>query len=120
MTAQRLAHDLRGRPSGRGFMARCPAHDDRKPSLSINEDDGRLLVRCHAGCEQADVIAALRDRGLWREQAVRTVVAEFVYTDEQGAPLYRVCRTEPKGFFQQRYVGGQWVNGMANTWRVLY
>ena len=37
-------------------MARCPAHDDRKPSLSIRDaDDGKVLVRCHAGCDQARV-----------------------------------------------------------------
>lgn len=47
-------------------MARCPAHDDRSPSLSIrNGGDDKVLVKCHAGCEQADVIAALQDRGLW-------------------------------------------------------
>ena len=34
-------------------MARCPAHHDRKPSLSIRDaDDGKVLVRCHAGCNQ--------------------------------------------------------------------
>ena len=53
-------------------MARCPAHDDRKPSLSIRDaDDGKVLVRCHAGCDQARVIAALRSRGLWIENGPR-------------------------------------------------
>ena len=47
-------------------MARCPAHEDRKPSLSISSGkDGKVLVRCHAGCDQRDVIAILRQRGLW-------------------------------------------------------
>ena len=46
-------------------MARCPAHDDRDPSLSIRDSDGKVLVRCHAGCGQRDVIAALMSRGLW-------------------------------------------------------
>ncbi len=47
-------------------MARCPAHEDRKPSLSISSGrDGKVLVRCHAGCDQRDVIAILRRRGLW-------------------------------------------------------
>lgn len=47
-------------------MARCPAHDDRSPSLSIRDgQDGKLLVRCHACCQQAAVIAALQGRGLW-------------------------------------------------------
>jgi len=39
------------RQSGEGWQARCPAHEDRHPSLSISEgDDGRVLVWCHAGC----------------------------------------------------------------------
>jgi DNA primase len=47
-------------------MARCPAHEDRAPSLSISSGrDGKVLVRCHAGCDQHDVIAILRGRGLW-------------------------------------------------------
>jgi len=38
---------------------RCPAHDDRDPSLSIAFlPDGRVLVHCHAGCEAASVVAA--------------------------------------------------------------
>ena len=39
---------------------RCPAHDDATPSLSIREgNDGRVLVKCHAGCQIADIVAAL-------------------------------------------------------------
>ncbi len=63
--AEVLARRLGGRKSGSDWMARCPAHDDRNPSLSISERDGRVLVHCHAGCEQAAVIKALRVRGLW-------------------------------------------------------
>lgn len=48
------------RDNGRGrWMARCPAHDDRSPSLSIRETDDRILVHCHAGCGAADVVAAV-------------------------------------------------------------
>jgi hypothetical protein len=48
------------KPSGNGWSARCPAHDDGNPSLSINTgDDGRALVKCHAGCKSDDVLAAL-------------------------------------------------------------
>jgi DNA primase len=47
-------------------MARCPVHEDRRPSLSISSGkDGKVLVRCHAGCDQRDLIAALQKRGLW-------------------------------------------------------
>jgi putative DNA primase/helicase len=48
------------RRSGEGYLARCPAHDDHSPSLSISEgDDGRILLHCWAGCETHEVVAAL-------------------------------------------------------------
>jgi hypothetical protein len=44
----------------RGFMAECPAHPDRVPSLSIAEgQDGRVLVHCFAGCDTSAVLAAI-------------------------------------------------------------
>ena len=46
--------------NGRQWQARCPAHDDRRPSLSISEgDDGRALVRCHAGCRAEAIVSVL-------------------------------------------------------------
>lgn len=42
------------------FIACCPAHDDRSPSLSIREvDDGRVLLNCLAGCATEDVLGAV-------------------------------------------------------------
>lgn len=42
------------------WVARCPAHDDHGPSLSIKElDDGRTLVHCFSGCSVHEVVAAL-------------------------------------------------------------
>jgi hypothetical protein len=39
------------------WLAKCPAHDDRKPSLAIRElNDGRILVHCFAGCGVHDVL----------------------------------------------------------------
>jgi hypothetical protein len=65
--AATITHQLggtwHGGPHGYG-TARCPAHNDRSPSLSIRDGDKRLLVRCYAGCNASDVIAALRRRGL--------------------------------------------------------
>ncbi len=44
----------------RGWVARCPAHDDKRPSLSVSEGgDGRALVHCHAGCAPEAITAAL-------------------------------------------------------------
>jgi hypothetical protein len=67
LTAAELAAALQARRTGRRWMARCPAHRDKSPSLSIQERDGRVLVHCFSGCPQDDVIAALRQRGLWPE-----------------------------------------------------
>jgi DNA primase len=47
------------------YVACCPAHDDKSPSLSIKDAPGKVLVHCHAGCSQDEVINALRDLGLW-------------------------------------------------------
>jgi hypothetical protein len=66
MKAESLAMALGGRKAGAAWMACCPAHQDRDPSLAITDaKDGGVLVRCHAGCDQRDVIGALRARGLW-------------------------------------------------------
>jgi DNA primase len=66
MTAEAIAKALGGHRAGATWMARCPAHDDSSPSLAISAGrNGKVLVRCHAGCDQRDVIAALLDRGLW-------------------------------------------------------
>ena len=52
--------------SGAQWLAQCPAHADRTPSLSIaDRDNGRVLLHCFAGCDARDVIAALCDLGLW-------------------------------------------------------
>jgi hypothetical protein len=59
---------LGGRRSGKGWMVRCPAHDDRTPSMSVTERDGKVLVNCKAGCSQAEVIAALKALDLWPER----------------------------------------------------
>lgn len=48
------------RKSGKGWMCKCPAHQDRSASLSLGEGrDGRVLLRCFAGCEVSAVVAAL-------------------------------------------------------------
>ncbi len=63
--AREICEALGGRWSGDYAMVRCPCHEDRTPSLSISDgQDGKLLVHCFAGCDGADVLAALRVRGL--------------------------------------------------------
>jgi hypothetical protein len=71
MNAEQLAKALGGKRSGNQFKAKCPAHWDATPSLIIFDGrEGKVQVRCLAGCSNEEVIAALRSRGLWhREEA---------------------------------------------------
>jgi len=41
------------------WIARCPAHDDRSPSLSILDAGNKVLLKCHAGCSTEAVVSAL-------------------------------------------------------------
>lgn len=61
MSAGTLLDRLDGvRQSGPGrWLARCPGHADKSPSLSIREADDRILVHCFAGCSAHDVVAAV-------------------------------------------------------------
>lgn len=104
-----------------GWQARCRAHDDRTPSLSISAgEDGRALVHCHAGCTQQAVIEAL---GLKAADLMppttgpRREVAAYPYRDEHGTHLFDVVRFEPKGFAQRR-ADGTW--GLKGVRRVPY
>ena len=56
-----LLSRLRGvKRHGKRVMARCPAHEDKSPSLSLSRaEDGRALVHCHAGCQTRHVLAAV-------------------------------------------------------------
>jgi DNA primase len=59
--AEQLLSRVEGaKRTGRGWIAKCPAHKDGSPSLSISEgDDGRVLLRCFAGCSAAAVVGAV-------------------------------------------------------------
>ena len=62
--ARALLTNLDGHWSGSGGMCRCPAHDDRTPSLSIKVGKKALLFKCFAGCSRSEVMAAIRSRRL--------------------------------------------------------
>ncbi len=55
-----LVKRLGGVWSPNGAMCRCPAHDDRSPSLSVRVGERALLFKCFAGCDTIDVIRAIR------------------------------------------------------------
>ena len=60
MIAEKILDRLESvRETGPGrWIARCPAHDDRSPSLSIREIDDLLLLHCFSGCDVSEVVSA--------------------------------------------------------------
>ena len=96
------------RQSGDGWTAICPAHEDRRPSLSINVRQGNILLHCHAGCAAEAICAAagIEMRDLFIEtkpQATKArIIAEYGYIDESSKLLFQVVRLDPKGFRQRR------------------
>lgn len=48
-----------------GYIACCPAHDDKSPSLAITERSGKILLNCFAGCDPEAILAAIHLR--WRD-----------------------------------------------------
>ena len=80
-------------------MARCPAHEDRKASLSSGlGDDERVLVRCHAGCSAAEIVAAvgLKLSDLFPAR-VRSHTARATSTDQPLRGLTFAGYAEAKG-----------------------
>lgn len=118
---------------GEGWTALCPAHKDSDPSLHIDlGEDGRVLLKCFAGCETADIVAAIglelkdlfppKNRQL-RPQARQgggQIIATYDYFSPEGELLYQVCRTAEKKFFQRRPMGQGWANGLGGMQPVLY
>jgi putative DNA primase/helicase len=126
---------VKARLSGvRGSAARCPAHDDQHQSLSVNRGaGGKVLLKCHAGCELEAVLAAigLEKRDLFapgskngdRPQTARRwdeIMATYDYVDEDGRPLHQTIRLHPKGFKQRHFNGSEWKWGLGGTRLVLY
>lgn len=64
LTARRLCESRGARWSGTKGMARCPAHEDRTPSLGVTLGRHAILFHCFAGCDQASVIQAFKREGM--------------------------------------------------------
>lgn len=128
-------------------VTHCPAHDDVNPSLAVTVKDGRVLLRCFAGCPQDKVLKACDEvvfgPGTFtallagemasihhtREKRVRVREVDrdeepeaiYSYTDENGHLLYEVVRYPGKRFRQRRPDGrGGWIWNLDGVRRVPY
>jgi hypothetical protein len=60
MNAQDVLDRLEKVTGSKGkWIACCPAHQDKSPSLAVTETDDRVLVHCFSGCDTQDVTAAI-------------------------------------------------------------
>jgi len=61
MIAERFIARLEGvRSTGQDkWIARCPAHEDKTPSLAIREVDDRILIHCFAGCSPHEIVSVI-------------------------------------------------------------
>jgi 5S rRNA maturation endonuclease (ribonuclease M5) len=128
------------RPSGDGYMVRCPVHEDREASLSVGEGRNQpVVLKCQAGCDTNDILAALnlswpelnkpREQVDDRYQQGRrngqpySSGSKYDYVDEHGALLFQVMRSPDKKFRQRRpdpAKAGDWIWSLGETRRVLY
>ncbi|PRX90848.1 DUF3987 domain-containing protein [Allonocardiopsis opalescens] len=118
------------------YMARCPAHPDRQPSLSVSVGKEHPVVfHCHAGCERDAILDALgltwaelckpreeRPRGgEWTPRG--DAIAVYDYFDENGELLFQVLRTADKQFpcrIPDRSKKSGWAWRLGDTRRVPY
>ncbi len=107
-------------PSRNGYLAKCPAHEDRNPSLSVSLGaDGKILLKCFSGCTTGSICHALGigvkdlfcDNGNAAPAVLpparpggggKRIETAYDYPDESGTLLYQAVRYSPKGFSQRR------------------
>lgn len=102
--------EVTAKKSGQEWMATCPKHDDKKPSLSIEEHRG--VFYCH-GCKWKG--------HLFEPKFSKIIATTYDYLDKDGEFLYQVVRFDPKAF-AQRKLGKKkdWVWNIRGLPRVLY
>jgi predicted transcriptional regulator len=106
-------------------MARCPAHSDHTPSLSVRLKNDRVLLHCFAGCDHDAILKELGlspgDLSPNGRRDKRRVVAKYNYVAEDGSLLFQVVRYDPKDFRQRRRgADGVWEWTTHGTRKVLY
>ncbi len=110
-----LSHFKNVRKTSNGWQACCPAHEDKKASLSISVKDEKILLYDHAGCAIEAILEAvdLKQKDLFLDSKPSggkpEISAIYDYTDEKGETLFQTIRFIPKDFRQRRPNGkGGW------------
>lgn len=121
-------------PFDEQFVAKCPCHDDKHPSLYIKEDEetGNLLLYCMAGCKTEDIVKAygLEMKDLFandNRDHIKSYVQEekpYFYYDKSGLQVAKKVRYRnsdgSKTFCWFRLENGEWVKGLNGIDVPLY
>ena len=138
--------NLRAGSGSAQAYGKCPLHEDKVSSFSVNLITG--LWSCHASCGCGNALTFSRRLGAPAPSSTdfspvgvappprmvtspakkpcatnlpnRKVVRSYIYEDRHGSPLFRVLRYDPKGFSQQHWKDGEWLPGRANVERVPF
>ena len=106
MTFEEVLDRFEAKRAGKEWLARCPAHDDHSPSLSITEKNGKILFKCWSqGCSFENILAAAgltpadlngaKSEGKPREKARAIPQNEkdvYKYQDEHHNVLFQAAR----------------------------
>ncbi len=120
MKLEQIIQITRAKRSGTGFLGHCPAHDDANPSLSFTDTNGKMLLKCHAGCPVDKIFAALESVKAFcsntnqEDAEPMKVIKSFFYEGYDGKPALRIDRFENKNgkTFRQFHIENEcWVKG---------
>lgn len=109
------------------YMALCPAHNDKNPSLSIgcSKDKGQILLHCHAGCKTEDVLhsVGLQLKDLYKKKKGSNIMNKttYQYQKSDGIIVYTKTRIDyddgSKKFYFEQPNG---TKGLKGIQRELY
>lgn len=102
-------------------MACCPAHDDKKASLSVNVTNGTVGLRCYAGCSLERIFQALGIYSAPDTGANNDVIDIYQYLNEAGNVLFEILRQGGKKFLARKpSANGGWEYNLEGVRKVLF
>jgi hypothetical protein len=141
LTVSNFLSKLQGVRGGDGqWQARCPCrNDDSNPSLSVKDDNGKVVVYCHRGkpCSASEICEAIgiTQKDLFPPSATfdknnkpkQRLVKTYKYIDSNGNLAYekqRFLREDgSKSFLQRRpnpEKSGDWIYSLSGIDKILY
>ena len=108
------------KPTRNGIEALCPAHDDKKASLTASHTSDKILFNCQAGCSFDKVVSALgmeETQFFAQEEKTqpKTIESTYRYEDKDGNHVMDVVRFKPKAFLPRRPDGRFTLEGVTRV-----